>query len=709
MASWVLALLGAALLLPSSDLQTFDGLPLSTFPEFALLGLFVPLVASRGLRRLYARFVRRLGPLVARGGLVAVMLVLGVKLMLLASGSHTGFLACYRTPLAPPPGGECERSFENPFGRFGATRIDRYVDFRPDKWDLSFINSLRFNFYPWVPGLPRRDRLPLAVTWRGVVERAEPWVARVTYVGRATVTFGRDAHELPTHYGPPRTVRIPAPAGRHEVVLVYHFDDGIRTGQPAPSFPYATLRLARERQQGGEAAVEVARPALAWRVVAAAADGLLGIAAVSLAAFYARLLAPTWWLLGLVGGGGAAALHGVRPPPWLPRGWNYLPFLAALVVAAVFQPRPRTLLAGYFAVVSLSVLIARRSVSALGTVLTRSAGDDWLTYESHARTILDTWSLHGGEDVFYNMPLYRYVRFSERLLLGDGDLLVLAAGLTTLYFAAVWMVARVAAGRQATVRGRWGVALAGSLVLMLTASTAIVNFVLLPLSEASTWAALLFGFPLLFAARTPRAWPVGTALAGLAAGIRPNQAPGLAVLVAVFLMTVPRRRWRSALAASTVFLTVAALPLAHNLYYGGRFVLFATAGAHPASLTLRPGQLLALGHDAAVRTQAVAKVRQLLYLEPLPDPALRLAMHGLQAAWLLAVAGTIASWRRVDRLTWLLLLWPATFLGVHFFYTPLYYYPRHLVAGYLAMGLVAAYVAGGRGRQGAPEGAGPAT
>ena len=128
--------------------------------------------------------------------------------------------------------------------------------------------------------------------------------------------------------------------------------------------------------------------------------------------------------------------------------------------------------------VSLSVLIARRSVSALGTVLTRSAGDDWLTYESHARTILDTWSLHGGEDVFYNMPLYRYVRFSERLLLGDGDLLVFAAGLTTLYFGAVWMVARVAAGRQATIRGRWSVALAGSLVLMLTASTAIVNFVL---------------------------------------------------------------------------------------------------------------------------------------------------------------------------------------------------------------------------------------
>jgi hypothetical protein len=104
----------------------------------------------------------------------------------------------------------------------------------------------------------------------------------------------------------------------------------------------------------------------------------------------------------------------------------------------------------------------------------------------------------------------------------------------------------------------------------------------------------------------------------------------------------------------------------------------------------------------AARAELAAHILQVLYLEPLPDLDLRLAMHGLQVAWLLAAAAVIATWRRVDWLTRLLVFWPVALLGVHLFYTPLYYYPRHLVAGYLAMGLVAAYVASGRGRQGAP-------
>jgi hypothetical protein len=46
---------------------------------------------------------------------------------------------------------------------------------------------------------------------------------------------------------------------------------------------------------------------------------------------------------------------------------------------------------------------------------------------------------------------------------------------------------------------------------------------------------------------------------------------------------------------------------------------------------------------------------------------------------------------------------PGAFLGIHLFYTPLFYFPRHIVAGYLSMGLVAAYVASGRGRREAAE------
>jgi hypothetical protein len=186
MARWILAVLAGALLLPSSNVQLFDGLPLSKLPELAALALMVPIVASRGLRRLYARFLGRLGPSIARGLLGAAALSLGIKLGLLAFSPHVGYLACYRTPLTPPRGRACEGSFENPFGRFGVTRIDRFLDFRPGTWNLGFVNSLRFNFYPWFPGRPVRERLPLAVTWRGIVERPHPWVARITYVGKKT-------------------------------------------------------------------------------------------------------------------------------------------------------------------------------------------------------------------------------------------------------------------------------------------------------------------------------------------------------------------------------------------------------------------------------------------------------------------------------------------------------------------------------------------
>ena len=138
-------------------------------------------------------------------------------------------------------------------------------------------------------------------------------------------------------------------------------------------------------------------------------------------------------------------------------------------------------------------------------------------------------------------------------------------------------------------------------------------------------------------------------------------------------------------------------PLAHNLYYGGRLVPFTTSGSDSRNLTLPPSKLLAIGHDPAVRARAREQLRALLAFEPLGTAVVPFALHGLQVVWLVAPA----QWRRVDSTTRLLLLWPAVFLGVHVFYQTTTYYPRHLVAGYLAMGLVGAYVASGRGRRAA--------
>ena len=695
MARWVVPLLGLALLLPSANVQRFDGLPLSSPLEFAALVLLAPLVVSRALRRLHAQCLRRGGSRVARALLIALALAIGLKVALLLSGVHTGFLACYETPLPVVSARACERSYENPFARFGATRIDHDVDFEPGTWNLGFVNSQRFNFYPWVSGLPRRDRLPLAATWRGVVSRPKPWVARVTYVGEGTVTLGGVTHVLPARYGPLNTVELAVPAGRNAIVVHYRFDDGSRTGQPDPPFPYAQVRLGRQRAHGGEGRVEAARPALAWRLVAAVGDGLVGIALVTLAAFHARSLTPVGWLVAL------GALLGAATLPSGVAGFSReqldLVLVAVVAIVLIGWPRGRLVLASYFAVVAISIFAAGRRVATAGTVLYRSAGDDWLTYESHARALLDTWSLRGGEDVFYHMPLYRYVRFAQRLLLGDGDLLLLAGGLAALYFSAVWMGARLRTPRT-TIRGVVGMAITSFLLVALITSSHVTEAVLRPLSETPTWTALLLLFPMLFAARNIRAWRGGAALAGLTVGIRPNQAPAIGYLTATLLAATPSRHRRRALAAMGVFLAISALPLAHNLYYGGRFVPFTTSGDDSRNLTLPPSKLLAIGHDPAVRARAWAQLRALLALEPLSTAVVPFALHGLQAVWLVAAA----QWRRVDSTTRLLLLWPAVFLGVHVFYQTTTYYPRHLVAGYLAMGLVGTYVASGRGRRPAP-------
>ena len=705
MAGLVLALLGALLLLPSSPLQRFDGLPLGSVPEFTALALLLPLLASRVVRRVHRRAFGRGGPRLRRALFGAGLLALGLKLVLLGAGVHESFLACYRTPLGPPPAGACERSWENPFFRFAATRLDRAVDFAPGRWNLSFVNSLRFNFYAEVPGKVRRDRLPIEATWRGDVERSEPWVARVTYVGRATVSIGPATRELPTRYDGPATVRLEVPAGRYPLAVRYGFDDGSRTQGPLPSGPYATLRIARERPAGGEARLRAARAAWGWRAAAWVADGLLGALVGWVLVVLASVVRRAWPALVV---GAAVGIFGVLVPV-LPRLADAPAVLAAqglLLIALLASNRSRTRLALFFAALGLAVVMAAHRVGAHHVVLSRSAGDDWLTYESYARTILESGSLQGGESVFRNQPLFRYVLFGVRLLLGDGELASLAWGLTALVFGVLWAVGRFAGRRRP--RGRTAVYLGvGLLLLAVVNSAPVVSQVLAPLSEPATWIALVFAFPLLLASDSARAWGVGAALAGLSIATRPNQAPGTILLLGAFLATALPLRPRAALVAAGLSLAAALLPLAHNLYYGGRWVLFTTTAAVPATLALPPARWPALLHDPGARALAWTQVQHLVFWLPQQDQTLDLAVHGLQAAWLLAIAMVGLRRVRASAPTVVLLALPAVYLAVHFAYDATSYFPRHVIVGYLAMGLVALYVAGrpARPRSGAESAA----
>ena len=66
-----------------------------------------------------------------------------------------------------------------------------------------------------------------------------------------------------------------------------------------------------------------------------------------------------------------------------------------------------------------------------------------MIYESQARAILETGSLEGGEPFFRFQPGFRYWRFLERLVLGDGDPFVLIVALTLLTWGFLWAIARL--------------------------------------------------------------------------------------------------------------------------------------------------------------------------------------------------------------------------------------------------------------------------
>lgn len=703
--------LGLAVLLlglPSVDYQVFSGLPLSTLPEFAVFVLLLPLLLGRGLRRLGGRVMGRLPPrlwwVVVAAGLAAVV----VKLVLFQAGGAEGFLACYRSPLTPPPAGGCERSYENPLFRAAATRVDRVVDFEPRTWNLSFFNSQRFNFYPWVQGNVVRDRLPLAATWQGTLQAVRDRPARLTYVGEGVIRIGPDVVvPLPPRYEALATVPVTIPAGRHEVTIAYAFDDGSRVGGRQPLGPYATLRF-RDGAPGdgseGARPVRVARVGRAWRVLARAGDLVVAPFALGALAFYAALLRRDAWGLAVVAVAGAAAFWYRLPLPWVPKELLFLAVVWGLFGWLLGRHRRRRLVAASVGLAYLALLTTLRSFSDLHVVRYRTAGDDPLRYESYARTILESWSLRAGEPIFFAQPLFRYVKFAEHVLLGDGDPLIATVALAALNVALLWMLARWWPRRPAGRAPRALFTASGLLLLALANSQAVVGFIQVGLSEYPTWIFFPLLVALLQAARPTREWLLGALLVGLSLITRTNQAPGLAGVFFAFLAGVGRGRRRAALGAVLICAAVLLLPAAHNLYYGGRAVLLPMSAATARNLPLPPSALLVGAGEPETWALLGEQLRGLVYLRPAGAPWLHVVFHGLELTWLVAAVLVWRARRAVPVGATLLLGVPALYLGVHVFYEVVVYYPRHIIIGHFAMGAVAAHAAAAMARRRAGTG-----
>jgi hypothetical protein len=678
---------------PSANLQVFDGLPFSRLFEFGALILTVPFLIFPDLRNRQMIFWKglKIRPVFLWTSLAVLLLLKGT---LLASGAHTGFSACYRSPAEPTtithedlPPRECERSYENLFDRFSATRLDSSIWFLPDTWNLVFLNTDRYNYYDWEPGNILRDRIPLEAIWSGVPEVQPGDTVRIEYAGEGTVAWGDSRILLPPSYGASNVVEFTASPSNTTLQIDYTFNDGSRSGQDPQSWgPRATIEVSAGKP-GHLEPLAAKDPPPGWQAAALLADVLLLLWLVSfLPALVSSVRRDLLVLIVFTIGVGLLSLGPIAP---LIREIGITTTLAAfLVVHLAIRPfRPATI---YAAVIAAAFAILHVWFSGWGQVLLRSAGNDPLTYESQAYSILFKGSLEGGDPVFYQQPMFRYILFAGHALFGDGNVLYSVAQLAAFFGGIFWLFRM--AGKQTipTIRSILLIGLGCSLVFL--GGYYVSNTIREGLSEYDTWILLLWALPALYWLSSAGSILSGSTGLAISCTIRSNQILGILWILFLTVTRAWRKQRKTVLLAGVLLLGIALLPLIHNLYYGHQWVLVATSGDIPANLTLPPSTWLAFlqGDPSAgntIREQIgmlflIAKVSRSIV------PTLA-AMAFIFIIWILATGYWIL---RREKNLWTLLVVPLFYLAPHFFYQINNYYPRHIVIAYLSMAIVTVLV-----------------
>jgi hypothetical protein len=679
---------------PSANLQVFDGLPFSRLFEFGALILTVPFLIFPDLRNRQMIFWKglKIRPVFLWTSLAVLLLLKGT---LLASGAHTGFSACYRSPAEPTtithedlPPRECERSYENLFDRFSATRTDSAVWFAPDTWNLVFLNTNRYNYYDWEAGNILRDRIPLQARWSGVPEFKPGDTIRIEYVGQGTVAWGGTQIPLPPSYAAPNVVEFTAAPTAAALQIDYAFDDGSRSGQDPQSWgPRATIKVSAGKP-GSMVPLVSQSAAPGWKAAALLADALILL-------WLCSFLPGLWTsvgsdLLALIVFAMGAGVISLIPVPSLIREIGITAALAVfLTVHLAVRPfRPATV---YFSAIVAAFLILRVwSSGGPGQVLLRSAGNDPLSYESQAYSILYKGSLQGGESVFEYIPMYRYIKFLEHAIFGDGNMLSAAAQLAAFFGGVFWLFRMPGTRRIAVLPRVFMIFLGCSLIFL--GGYYVSGIIRDGLSEYDTWILLLWALPALYWQASSAAILSGALALAVSYTIRPNQILGILWILFLAAIGSWKKYARTVLLVGVLALGIALLPLVHNLYFGHQWVLSATSGNLPVNLLLLPSTWLAFlhGDPAAVETvhQQIGMVFLIADVPRSVWPTLA-AMALCFACWL-GVTGYSVARRWWPELA--ILVVPVFFLAIHFIYGVSTYYPRHIVIAYLSMAIVTVLV-----------------
>ena len=683
-------------LLPTSNFHTFNGIPFSALVELIAIALLAPLLASKGIRRLYSDLLFRrrswLGNALVSTALVGVLL----KVLILISGVHTGFMGCYESPLAAPVPGDCEKSYENPFQRYNVTRIDEELSFQPDGWGLTFVNSNRFNFLAWKEGSVLRERLPFDVSWSTTVNTSDLGQMIISYTGEGEVRAGEETVALPPSYEGPNEVVFAVPPGAADMQVSYRYDDGYRVSALPPSGPGAIFSAEFPQLSGAlQSELAFGNAELGWLIAGRVVDGIVVASVGALAIAYAWIVRRDLLAAAAVGALAIGIYNYMPEVGPLTRERGLLLSLAGLLILLALRPRRSRLFAAYFVVFLIVVLRSMLYQQDLSFVSVRPGGTDPLTYESQAQVILDTFSLQGGEDIFFGQVFFRYFLFGVHFVFGGADASVAIPALTTLYLAIVYAVYRWLPTEKGRGVGRLAVLLGGILALALVNAWHLVWMVHYGASEYPTWIFTLIALPLLFS-KKKNEWLLGALLLGLTWITRVNQALAIILILAAHVVWLGKLgRGKAAWVSFAAFLFVALLPGLHNAYFGGQFIPAPTYWDNRTNMALPPDLLARFFIEPEVRMLARDQLVSLLVV---PEEAeiyfgTIVAMRALLVAWLAALIYAATRWRRVATHAWMLLALPLGYFAVQFLYNPYDdMYPRHFVMPYLAMGFVGMYL-----------------
>jgi hypothetical protein len=677
------------LCVPSSNLQLFDGLPFSRLPEFAALAATLPFLIFPALRQAQADFLSRLKIRTVHLWIFLAALFL-LKVALFASGARAGFAGCYGSPAEPTyityeslPARPCERSYENLFDRYGATRLDRVLWFGPDSWDLVFLNHDRYNYYDWEEGIILRPRIPIEAHWSGYPDVGAGESIRIEYVGEGSVAWGDLRVSLPPAYGEPGIVELGPPGTASSLRIDYLFDDGSRSGQDSQSWgPRATFK-ASSGKDDARIPLAAQSPAVGWRILARIADGLVLLWLVSfLPALWVSVRVDLPVLIAFAAGIGLISLAPIAP---VFREVGMTCVLAAvLTVHLAF--RPLRAVSAYFIVVAAGFAVTRIWYPDLTRVVLRTGGNDPLQLESLAYSILYNKSLQGGEAVFFRQPMFRYVLFASHALFGDGNPLFSSVHLSVFFGSVFFLFSKArAAGRKAWRRIAM---LPAGLALIFLGGYFVSNFIRSGLSEYASWNLFLLAFPLLFLSVSSSSFILGAAALALSFTVRFNQLPAVLWMLLIAGVWQWKRDRKAVVWGCILAAGIALLPLAHNLYFGGVFEPTTINASMPANLSLPPSTWLAFLQGDPSAAAAVREQMAMMFLiadvprDMLPTLA---AMGVCLVAWLSSVLYAVV--RGLRRL-WPLLAVPSAYLAPHVFYVVNNYYPRHIVIAYLSMALI---------------------